>query len=127
MAKTITINGVDKTDLFKEKGYVVGEKKILGNNSGVMLSGRQLEDVIGIKDTLKLPIEPLSEAELIDLMRLIREDQSAPYVEIYYFSTNHGAYRTAMFLRDEISNKHMFTSNKGVDYYEENTLDFTEQ
>lgn len=127
MTKTIEINGVDCTNWFKEKGYTVGEKRITGSNSGITLAGTQIEDILSIKDVLILPLEPLSEEDICSLMRLLRNSQSAPYVRIYYFSTNYGSYRSAVFLREEVSNKHKFTSSKGVDYYEEKTLEFTEQ
>lgn len=125
--KSIYINGIDCTSMFKNDGYSVGEKKILGNNSAITISGVQLEDVLALKDTLSLPLECLSESDVCRLMSLIRNSSIAPYTEIYYFSTNYNQYRSAIFIREEITNKHKFTSNKGVDYYEENTLDFVEQ
>ena len=121
MAKTIQINGVDCTEWFKDEGYSVGEMKITGSNSGVTLAGTREEDVIS------LPLEALSEADTHALMTLIRDDQNAPYTSIYYYSVNYGAYRSALFIRDEMTNKHLFTSNKSVDYYDENTLTFTEK
>lgn len=127
MAKTIQINGRDCTEWFKEKGYSVGEMMITGSNSGVTLAGTREEDIIAVKDTLSLPLEPLSEADTHALMTLIRDDQNAPYTEIYYYSVNYGTYRTALFTRDEMTNNHMFTSNFGVDYYQEATLNFTEK
>jgi len=125
--KLIHINGIDCTSMFKDAGYSVGEKKILGNNSAITISGVQLEDVLALKDTLSLPLECLSETDVCRLMSLIRNSSIAPYTEIYYFSTNYNQYRSAIFIREEITNKHKFTSNKGVDYYEENTLNFVEQ
>ena len=127
MAKTIQINGIDCTDWFKEKGYSVGEMMITGSNGGITMAGTRIDDVIALKDVVVLPLEPLSEANTHDLMTLIRDSQNAPYTEIYYYSVNYGAYRTALFTRDEMNNKHMFTSNMGVDFYEENTLTFTEK
>ena len=126
LAKTIRINGIDCTEYFKDKGYSVGEKKITGSNEGVTLSGLREEDVIAIKDVVVLPLEPLSESDTHFLLSLIRDNQSAPYTEIYYYSVNYGSYRTAMFTREDITNNHLFTSNKSVDYYSENTLTFTE-
>lgn len=127
MAKEIRINGTDFTRMFKDKGYVVGEKKILGDNGGVTLAGTQLEDVLAIKDTITLPLECLSESDVASLMRNIRNSPMAPYVELYYYSTNYDQYRSVICLRDEITNTHRFTSNHGVDYYEENSLSFVEQ
>ena len=127
MAKTIQINGVDCTEWFKDEGYSVGEMKITGSNSGVTLAGTREEDVIAVKDVISLPLEALSEADTHALMTLIRDDQNAPYTSIYYYSVNYGAYRSALFTRDEMTNKHLFTSNKSVDYYDENTLTFTEK
>ena len=127
MAKTIQINGRDCTEWFKEKGYSVGEMKIAGDNGGITLAGTREEDVISLKDVVVLPLEPLSEADTHTLMALIRDDQNAPYTELYYYSVNYGAYRTALFTRDEMTNKHMFTSKMGVDYYEEKSLVFTEK
>lgn len=125
--KSIYINGIDCTSMFKDHGYSVGEKKILGNNSAITISGIQLEDVLALKDVLYLPLECLSESDVCRLMSLIRNSSVAPYTEIYYFSTNYNQYRSAIFIREEIINTHRFTSNKGVDYYEENTLSFVEQ
>lgn len=127
MAKEIRINGTDFTRMFKDKGYVIGEKKILGDNGGVTLAGTQLEDVLAIKDTITLPLECLSESDVASLMRNIRNSPMAPYVELYYYSTNYDQYRSVICLRDEITNTHRFTSNNGVDYYEENSLSFVEQ
>jgi len=127
MAKTIQINGVDCTEWFKDKGYSVGEMKITGSNSGVTLAGTREEDVIAVKDVISLPLEALSEADTHALMTLIRDDQNAPYTSIYYYSVNYGTYRSALFTREEMTNKHLFTSNKSVDYYDENTLNFTEK
>lgn len=127
MAKTIQINGVDCTEWFKDKGYSVSEMKITGSNSGVTLAGTREEDVIAVKDVISLPLEVLSEEDTHTLMALIRDDQNAPYTSIYYYSVNYGVYRSALFTRDEMTNKHLFTSNKGVDYYDENTLTFTEK
>lgn len=127
MAKTIQINGVDCTEWFKDEGYSVGEMKITGSNSGITLAGTREEDVIAVKDVISLPLEALSEADTHALMTLIRDDQNAPYTSIYYYSVNYGTYRSALFTRDEMTNKHLFTSNKSVDYYDENTLTFTEK
>lgn len=127
MAKTIQINGVDCTEWFKDEGYSVGEMKITGSNSGVTLAGTREEDVIAVKDVISLPLEALSEADTHALMALIRDDQNAPYTSIYYYSVNYGVYRSALFTREEMTNKHLFTSNKSVDYYDENTLTFTEK
>lgn len=127
MAKTIQINGVDCTEWFKDEGYSVGEMKITGSNSGVTLAGTREEDVIAVKDVISLPLEALSEADTHALMTLIRDDQNAPYTSIYYYSVNYGTYRSALFTREEMTNKHLFTSNKSVDYYDENTLTFTEK
>jgi len=127
MAKTIQINGVDCTEWFKDKGYSVGEMKITGSNSGVTLAGTREEDVIAVKDVISLPLEALSEEDTYALMTLIRDDQNAPYTSIYYYSVNYGTYRSALFTREEMTNKHLFTSNKSVDYYDENTLTFTEK
>lgn len=127
MAKTIQINGVDCTEWFKNEGYSVGEMKITGSNSGVTLAGTREEDVIAVKDVISLPLEALSEADTHALMTLIRDDQNAPYTSIYYYSVNYGTYRSALFTREEMTNKHLFTSNKSVDYYDENTLTFTEK
>ena len=127
MAKTIQINGVDCTEWFKDEGYSVGEMKITGSNSGVTLAGTREEDVIAVKDVISLPLEVLSEADTHALMALIRDDQNAPYTSIYYYSVNYGVYRSALFTREEMTNKHLFTSNKSVDYYDENTLTFTEK
>lgn len=124
--KIIHINGVNCSHLFKEQGYSVGEKKILGPFSGTMLDGTQTEDLIALKDVLELPLEPLSEEEICSLMTLIREGSKFPYVEIYYFSTNYGAYRTAVFIRGEITNSQYFISNSNTAYYMENKLSFTE-
>ena len=127
MAKTIQINGVDCTEWFKDEGYSVGEMKITGSNSGITLAGTREEDVIAVKDVISLPLEALSEADTHALMTLIRDDQNAPYTSIYYYSVNYGTYRSALFTREEMTNKHLFTSNKSVDYYDENTLTFTEK
>lgn len=127
MAKTIQINGVDCTEWFKDEGYSVGEMKITGSNSGVTLAGTREEDIIAVKDVISLPLEALSEADTHALMTLIRDDQNAPYTSIYYYSVNYGTYRSALFTREEMTNKHLFTSNKSVDYYDENTLTFTEK
>ena len=127
MAKEIRINGTDFTRMFKDQGYIVGEKKILGDNGGVTLAGTQLEDVLAIKDTITPPLECLSESDVPSLMRNIRNSPMAPYVELYYYSTNYDQYRLVICLRDEIINTHRFTSNRGVDYYEENSLSFVEQ
>lgn len=127
MAKTIQINGVDCTELFKDKGYSVGEMKITGDNAGITLAGTREEDVIALKDVLILPLEALSEEDTHRLLALIRNSQSAPYTEVYYYSVNYGAYRSALFTRDEITNVHLFTSSSGIDYYEENSLKFVER
>lgn len=127
MAKEIRINGVDFTEMFKEKGYSIGEKKILGNNGGITLAGTQIEDVTAIKDTIELPLECLSEEDVCTLMDNLRNSPMAPYVELYYFSTNYKQYRSVICIRDEVTNIHRFTSNKGIDYYKENTLSFVEQ
>ena len=127
MAKTIQINGVDCTELFKDKGYSVGEMKITGDNAGITLAGTREEDVIALKDVLILPLEALSEEDTHRLLSLIRDSQSAPYTEVYYYSVNYGVYRSALFTRDEITNVHLFTSNTGVDYYAENSLKFVER
>ena len=126
MQKTIIINDKDCTELFKDSGYSGGEKKIEGDNGGLTLAGVQIEDILAIKDTLVLPLEPLSETDLCDLMLLLRNSKYMPSVKIYYFSTNYAAYRTAMFIRDDLVNTHYFDSNFGVSYYNSNFLSFVE-
>ena len=112
---TIKINGVDCTHLFKDRGYVVSEKKITGSNTSVTLGGRTREDLIRLVDVVKLPLEPISKGDLVTLMQLLRQSQ---YVTLEYFSPNYGVTRTAEFIREPATNTHMFTCSLGNDYYE---------
>lgn len=126
MGKIIKINDIDFSDIFEEKSYSVTETKVLGSNGGTALSGKTWEDLIAYKDKVDFPLDPLSEEELSTLMKCLRTSKYAPYVKLYYFSPNYGEYRTAEFIRDEITHTQMFISNSGVAYYNENTLSMTE-
>lgn len=126
MTKIIKINDVDFSDIFEEKSYSVGEVKITGSNGGTALSGKTWEDVIAYKDKVDLPLDPLSEEDLYTLMKCLRDSKYAPYVKLYYYSPNYGEYRTAEFIRDDMTHVQMFISNNGVAYYNGNTLSMTE-
>lgn len=126
MGKIIKINDIDFSGIFEEKSYSVAEIKVLGSNGGTALSGKTWEDLIAYKDKVDFPLDPLSEEELSALMKCLRTSKYAPYVKLYYFSPNYGEYRTAEFIRDEITHIQMFISNSGVAYYNENTLSMTE-
>ena len=99
---------------------------MLGSNGGTTLSGETWEDLIAYKDKVDFPLDPLSEEQLSALMKCLRTSQYAPYVKLYYFSPNYGEYRTAEFIRDEITHTQMFISNSGVAYYNKNTLSMME-
>lgn len=125
--KTLKFNETDVTSYSKVSGYVVGEKKILGPNGGVMMDGSTVEHVVATKDTLDVPIEALSETDTYAIMNMLRNSSYAPYVRIYYYSTNYGAYRTSTFMRSEVANTHWFQGTDGVDYYTEKVLSFVEK
>ena len=79
MRKTIKINGVDFTDFFTPVGYKVKHKKITGPNSGYMLDGSYVEDVLAVKAIITCTCMPLSETQLSTLLTQLYGDALSVY------------------------------------------------
>lgn len=91
MRKMIKINDVDFTDFFTPVGYKVKHKKITGPNSGYMLDGSYVEDVLAVKAIITCTCMPLSETQLSTLLAQLYGDA----LSVYFYDPRMGEYRTA--------------------------------
>lgn len=123
MKKTIKINGVDFSRLFTPYGYTVQYKKVRGPNSGDMLSGEHTDDVRAWKAVVQCVCVPSSEAELARLLTICEDT----YVSVYYFDIKTNAYRTAIMMPSEPTQKHAGMGANGVNYWSGTAITFTEK
>ena len=96
--ETLRLNGIDFTHSFTSIGYLVHYKKILGSNSGYMLDGSYVEDLLAIKAVITLPAMPLQEA---DISRLLQTVYQKSYVDVSYFYPRVQGYRTNAAIPEE--------------------------
>lgn len=96
-AKTIKINGVDLTDKFTRYGYSVSYEKVTGRNSGFMLDGSYVDDVLRWRENVTLPTMPLNENDMAALLNQLIPNT---YVRLYYYSPQNKAYREEYFVFD---------------------------
>lgn len=124
MKKEISINKIDCASLFPRYGYTVEYKKIHGNAGGTMLDGSTTEDVIAIKAVITLTVMPLTEASMTALLSSI---YSKDYVQLEYFDTRAGDYRTIEAIYSEMQVKHLFTNVNDDEIWQSEKLTFTER
>lgn len=123
MRKTIKINGIDFTSLFTPYGYSVQYKKVMGPNSGDTLSGEHIDDVRAWKAVLQCLCLPSSESELSKLLTVCEDT----YVSVYYFDIKSNAYRNAVMMPSEPTQKFVGTGSNNVDYWVGTSITFTEK
>lgn len=114
MQKPIKINQVDVSEMFRKYGYYVEEIKVTGPNSGTMINGDEVEDILQIRDNIYLPLMPLTEQQNAALMSLLRESQ---YVTITYYSPTWCEVRTTECIREPATVKHLMQSPNGKEYF----------
>ena len=124
MQKEIHINGTNRTSLFTKYGYAVGYKKIRGRNGGTMLDGSTTEDIIAIKAVVTLPLMPLSEEQLNEL---IADIYGGDYVTLYYFDIRTNAYIEAEFMYSEITGRHIMQNAFDTEMWLAGSLTLTER
>lgn len=95
--KTVKINGVDLTSKFTRYGYSVSYEKVTGSNSGFMLDGSYVEDVLRWRAVVSLTVMPLNETELSYLLNYILPNT---YIRLYYFDPQNNGYRENYFVFD---------------------------
>lgn len=100
MALPLTINGIDFKDWVDEyEGYTMGYTDREGTNAKTMLDGTKIVDRLARKNTLSVPMIPLSESQLKTLVTAIAKD----YVPVTYFDLNLADVKTGTFIPDPIS------------------------
>ena len=124
MKKTIKINGIDFSDLFTPFGYSVQYKKVSGKNSGYLMSGDYVDDVIGWKASIICICMPQNEGNLSKLLSIIYE---SAYCSVYFYDPQKGDYRTAVMMPSETSQTHKGIGSNGLNYWTGTVLTFTEQ
>ena len=121
--RTVRINGIDFSSLFTNTGYTVRYKKILGNNSGYMLDGSYVEDLLARKTVVTMNALPLNEDDLQKLYQILHEEQT---VRLYFFDPKTKGYKTIDTLVEETPVKYRGLGGAGVVYWSGITLTFTE-
>lgn len=91
MSKTIKINNIDFTPCFTPVGYRVTHKKITGPNSGYMLDGSYVEDVLAVKAIITCTCMPLGEPQYNALLKQLYSGK----LNVYFYDPRTGGYRTA--------------------------------
>ena len=112
--KTIKLNGTDCTYMFTRTGYVVKYRSVQGNNGGMMLDGSYTEDELALKVDINIPIMPLSEEVLGELLSII---YSEPYVDVYFFDPKEKKYRESVFRRNQTEEKYRGFGSDGKEYW----------
>ena len=72
MSDHIRINGYDFTDCFKKKNKSAYYTKITGPNSGTMIDGTEVEDIIAFKLNYQRGFLPMQEARLVELLKQLK-------------------------------------------------------
>lgn len=123
MSKTIAINGVNYTDMFTPTGYMVSYQKRRGNNSGTMLDGSYVDDVLAVKAVVTCTCMPTNEMKLQQLLIVL----SNTYVTVYYFDPRVGTYRTMTAMSSEPTQKFRGQGGNALDYWTGTVVTFTEK
>lgn len=124
MSKIIKINGIDFTNMFTPYGYSVRYESIQGNNGGLMLDGSYTEDEIARKAVITLPVMPLKELDVSELLQAIYSDK---YVSLYYFDPFAGSYLDITARRRESEQKYRGFGSDGNEYWTGPSLTLTEK
>lgn len=114
MSKTIKLNGVDFTKMFTSVGYYVTYRSVQGNNGGVMLDGSTMEDELAVKSDVHLPVMPLNEADVGELLSVLYQE---PYVTMYYYDPRFKSYRETRFRRNSAEQKYRGFGTDGKEYW----------
>lgn len=125
MRKTIKINGKDFTDAFTPTGYTVSYIKRRGNrnNSGIMLDGSYVDDVLAIKAVVTYYCMPINETILQELLVEI----AATYVQLEYYDPKEKTYRTITAMPSEPSQKYRGDGADALEYWTGTVIVFTEK
>lgn len=123
MSKTISVNGVDYTDVFTPEGYTVSYIKRRGSNAGVMLDGSYIDDVLAIKAVVTCYCMPTNETQLQNLLTAIANE----YVTLTFYDPKAGTYRSMTCMPSEPSQKFRGTGADALEYWTGTVITFTEK
>lgn len=121
---TIFINGVDSTELFKKRELPNTPDYRYGPNGGMMQSGRQIVDVLAVKDSRSRAYQPLTEAQLRTHLTNLRQDRAYITVSVYDEAT--GGMRSYEASYKEPQRRYRLTDASGVRWFTLSDLQFTE-
>ena len=124
MQKEIHINYVDYTSYVTRYGYGVSYQKVQGAGGGTMLDGSTTEDVIAVKAIITVPLMPLMEDQLYEILR---EFRSVDYPVLYYFDPYTGDYREIETIMAEPQTQHVGMNAFNSEIWLAGTLTFTER
>lgn len=124
MPKEIYLNGKDFTKMFTPCGYSVSYQPVYGKNGGMMLDGSTVDDEIAIKAVLTLPVMPLSEQ---DLTELLNEIYTKVYVTVTYFDIKENKNREAVFRRGSYAQKYLGYGSDQKEYWSGRAITLTEK
>ena len=74
MSDRIYFDNVEFTDCYKRKDIRCWYTKVYGPNSGTMLNGDEIEDIVAFKLNYQRPYRPLREARLTELLAALKKD-----------------------------------------------------
>lgn len=123
MSKSITINGVNYTDMFTPTGYMVSYQKRRGNNSGPMLDGSYVDDVLAVKAVVTCTCMPTNETQLQQLLTVLANT----YVTLNYFDPRTSAYRVITAIPSDPSQKYRGSGVNSLEYWTGTVVTFTEK
>lgn len=124
MRKEIEINGIDTTDICGPAGYEVTYEKVIGPNSGIMMNGLEVEDVIAIRAVIKHPLLPTTEEKAAAFLENV---YGSPYAQVRFYDLKSMSYKTVSCIYEEIQSRHLLTSIDGNDYWYLGTFVFRDR
>lgn len=78
---TLYLDSVDFSSYVKNRGYTVSYRKITGPNSYTTLDGTYYEDLIAKKAVVKIPLNPMTSAQLSTLTTACYNATKAKYYD----------------------------------------------
>ena len=118
----LKINGMDWAWITAARGYTVKPVKALGPNSGTMRSGLVVEDCLGLRDEVTIPLLVRNRQTVTELLRCLHQEK---YATVYYLDLDAGVARTEQCTYREPTARNVLTTVDGVSYWDCGSLVFT--
>lgn len=130
MRKRFLIDGEDFTEAFTPVGYTVSYKKIRGPNSGYMMNGLYVDDVLTDddgKEVNKAIVTAVCMPTNEDLLQRLLVKLAKTYISFTFFDPAIKNYRTTEGMPSEPTQKYRGTGTDLLEYWTGTVLTFTER